>query len=201
MKTIFLFWLLFVGWLLVSCHKREGETSKTILPQKPSVDIPVRRSTTHILGAHLPKPPGTRECFVDIERGQIYTASTAAAHAAEIDFCWTTGTSFEGLFSLDAPELGFQNNRAGLLQNRTLLARTERISAADFESVKTTTQLLRLWNRDKPMNTSAPFTASPADLKVVYLFETAQQKRGLLRFIKTGVGPSGDATLQAITEP
>ena len=201
MKTISLFWLLLSGLLLGACHKREGAIERVLPPQKSPVDILVLRSTLSIPNERSPQNKSSWTVFFDVTGGQVYTTSTATAHTPEVDFCWMTGDSVEGLFSLDAPELRFQNSSATAPQKRTLLARTEKISIADFEMVQTTTQLLRLWNRDKPMNTFAPFTASPADTNEVYLFETAQHKRGLLRFVKPHTGTSGCATFQTKMEP
>ncbi len=206
--------LLLLSLLLMAaaCSKNDSKISSLKLQSPPVAGMPVRFATAKIYPAWNAATDPDPKCFVDLDKGTVYSVTTAPAHSAEIDFYWSTRPFYsDGL--LCSPDESIANIGADMQyardlkintwmqQNRTLVARSNTLTIAGFDAVKTVPQLLLQWNRDRPYLPYEAFVASAENGSHIYVFETAQHKRGLLKFTGALFGANGYAEMQIRIEP
>ncbi len=206
--------LLLLSLLLMAaaCSKNDSKISSLKLQSSPVAGVPVRVATAKIYPAWNAATDPDPNCFVDLDKGAVYNVTTAPAHSAEIDFYWSTRPFYsDGL--LCSPDESIANIGADMhyardlkintwiQQNRTLVACSNTLTIAGFDAVKTVPQLLLQWNRYRPYRPYEAFVASAENGSHIYVFETAQHKRGLLKFTGALFGARGYAEMQIKIEP
>ena len=196
--------------MAAACSKSDTKTSRT--QSLPVSGIPVKVTAAKIDQAWKSATNANPKCFVDLDSGAVYSVTTAPAHGPEIDLYWTTRPFYSDgmLCSPDEsqPTIGADMQYVRDLkmntwtqQNRTTMERSEEVTVTDFDAVQTVAQLLVQWQRDESFLTYEPFVASTADLSCIYVFETAQHKRGLIKFTSARFGANGYAQMQVKIEP
>ncbi len=212
MKKNLIFLPLSLLLMAAACSKSDTKTSTPVPQPAPVAGVPVKVTTAKIYPAWKPGTNANPKCFADLDSGAVYSVTTAPAHGPEIDLYWSTRPFYsDGL--LCSPDESQANIGADMeyvrdlkintwtQQNRTTIERSDKVTATDFDAVQTVAQLLVQWHRDEPVLTYVPFVASAADLSCIYVFETAQHKRGLLKFTSALFGANGYAEMQVKIEP
>lgn len=151
-------------------------------------------------------------CFVDADSGKSYNITEAPSHASEIDFFWTLRAySNDGhIASADNDEITninyyFTYAKLGIAnwttQNHTIFDILDGVYKSDFDKVETVADLKATIGEQYPFLARENFNATQDDLGKIWVFETAQHKRGLIKFNAATFGKAGTANITIKMEP
>jgi hypothetical protein len=173
--------LAFLATILSSSCKKDTTTTVSPDVKTYTFDINMAYKTTV-----NPNPA----CFIDVDKGVVYSVQTAPAHAADIDLLWYAYSSTQfylnipnaNIFSIgadgfDAGSFGFGNwsvRNSGFVDYSTTLTK------GGFANVKTVADLTTFIKNNAPIQEEAVFDGTAATFAKVYIFETGAKKHGII---------------------
>ena len=198
--------LLLIPIILLSCKKKEVETSET-------TDPATLRTTTTV---NLAYDTGTQTdpvCFLDLDLGTVYSVSTAAANADKIDLVYVLRYSaandpmFISIGNFDGnngyPISSWNKTTLGISSfstyNHTVIdGAPSALTTANFNSI---TKLSQLKSYIGNVTTSSDFEhLDPSHVGNIYQFRTQQGKVGVFKLNACQNGSSGFATIEIVIE-
>ena len=173
--------LMAITMLCASCTKTPDVTP-------PSPDV--KSFTFDIDMAYLTTSNANPACFIDLDKGLVYTVQAAKTHASEIDLVWHYyggGQCYlqipnNNIFSIVTDGFGIGELGFGdwSVRNGGLLEYSTSLSKGQVAGIKTVANLTEFIKDDLPIQPQILFDGTSSTYAKVYTFETGAKKRGVL---------------------